>query len=59
MVKDENEFKKIIDALDIGHHKCYEEHKTKEGKCYGLSGGDSNTCFLNYACVGCKYLTML
>jgi hypothetical protein len=59
MVKDEKAFKKMLDAIDIGNHKCYEEHKTKDGKCYGLTGGDKNTNFLNYGCVGCIYLTMI
>ena len=59
MVKDENVFKKMLNSLDIGNHKCYSEHKTIDGKCYGLSGGDKNTCFLNNGCIGCQYLTML
>lgn len=57
MIKHKKTFKKMIDALDTRNHKCYDEHKTNKGKCYGLSGGDSSTCFLNCCCVGCRYLT--
>jgi hypothetical protein len=59
MVKDEKAFEKMLEALDLGNHKCYSEHKTKEGKCYGLTGGDPSTCFLNCRCIGCQYLTMI
>lgn len=37
--------------------RCYEEHKNKDGICYGLVGGDCHTDYLQYACIGCPYYT--
>lgn len=43
------------------HEKCYERMEMEGyaifGSCVGQSGGDYNTEYLSYSCVGCPYFT--
>lgn len=52
---------KIKNYLDLDHSRCFTEMK-RQGyvfdSCSGVVGGDYNTNYLAYQCVGCKYLTM-
>lgn len=43
----------------ISHDSCYEKYKSKDGKCYGVVGGNWNTDYLSEACVNCKHHCML
>lgn len=36
--------------------KCFQKYKSKDGKCYGICGGDKSTDYLSYSCISCKYL---
>lgn len=35
--------------------QCYEQYKSKDGKCYGHVGNDRSTDFLALKCIGCPY----
>lgn len=49
----------IIKLLDLEHDECYEDHKDKDGICYGLVGGTKWTDDLAEQCIGCKHHTFL
>ena len=46
--------------VDPDHDKCYRKSIrhgiVDEDGCRGLSGGDHNTDYLQYDCIGCPYL---
>lgn len=41
--------------IDCYHRMVYEGHAAK-GRCSGMSGGDKNTDYLSYECVGCPFM---
>lgn len=49
----------IIKLLDLDNDKCYENHKNKDGICYGLVGGTESTDYLAECCIDCKHHTLL
>lgn len=46
----------------FSHKSCYDDRerqgKAMFGMCCGIAGGDSNSEYLNYACMDCPYLTL-
>lgn len=46
--------------VDLDHDTCFRENirdgNADEDGCYGLSGGDHNTDYLQYDCIRCPYL---
>lgn len=49
----------FIELNDINHKKCYKRRKDEgiasSEKCHGVVGGDINTEYLDYKCIGCQY----
>ena len=39
-------------------NKCFEEYKSKDGKCYGHIGNDKSTDFLALECIHCPHHSM-
>lgn len=39
--------------------QCYEQYKSKDGKCYGHVGNDRSTDFLALECIDCPYHSFL
>lgn len=50
----------LFSFVDLDHDTCFRENikdgNANEDGCYGLSGGDHNTDYLQYDCIGCPYL---
>lgn len=50
---------KFLKSFWLTKEECFEKYKSDDGKCYGTVGGDINTEYLSYECIGCKYHTMM
>ena len=56
-----NRIKEFISKLSkhMGYSSCYDDMETRGiavfGMCGGQMGGDANTEYLSYSCIGCPY----